>query len=78
MLQIEFCFRNTKQFTSITHNHARHKNQLDFSYKMHLLLYVMRKLNDLPYFMASFKELMASSYLAKFISTSVGKPRMEI
>ena len=30
--QIEFCFRDAKQFTGLTHCQARHKNQLDFSY----------------------------------------------
>lgn len=30
--QIEFCFRDAKQYTGLTHCQARHKNQLDFSY----------------------------------------------
>ena len=30
--QIEFCFRDAKQYPGLTHCQARHKNQLDFSY----------------------------------------------
>ena len=69
--QIEFCFRDAKQFTGLTHCQARHKNQLDFSYNASFasqnVAKVMMKENGLPYSMASFKELMASTYIAKLI-----------
>ena len=69
--QIEFCFRDAKQFTGLTHCLARHKNQLDFSYNASFasqnVAKVMMKENGLPYSMASFKELMASTYIAKLI-----------
>ena len=69
--QIEFCFRDAKQFTGLTHCQARHKNQLDFSYNASFasqnVAKVMMKGNGLPYSMASFKELMASTYIAKLI-----------
>lgn len=69
--QIEFCFRDAKQFTGLTHCQARHKNQLDFSYNASFasqnVAKVMMKQNDLPYSMASFKELMVSTYLANLI-----------
>ena len=70
-LQREFCFRDAKQFTGLTHCQARHKNQLDFSYNASFasqnVAKVMMKENGLPYSMASFKELMASTYIAKLI-----------
>ena len=69
--QIEFCFRDAKQFTGLTHCQARHKNQLDFSYNASFasqnVAKVMMKENGLPYSMASFRELMASTYIAKLI-----------
>ena len=69
--QIEFCFRDAKQFTGLTHCQARHKNQLDFSYNASFasqnVAKVMMKENGMPYSMASFKELMASTYIAKLI-----------
>ena len=30
--QIEFCFRDAKQYTGVKHCQARHKNQLEYSY----------------------------------------------
>ena len=36
--QIEFCFRDAKQYTGLTHCQARHKNQLDFSYNASFLI----------------------------------------
>lgn len=66
--QIEFCFRNAKQYTGLTHCQARHKNQLDFSYNAsfasHNVAKVMMKENGVSYSMASFKEIMASTYIA--------------
>ena len=69
--QIEFCFRDAKQYTGLAHCQARHKNQLDFSYNASFasqnVAKLMMKENRLPYSMASFKELMASTYIAKLI-----------
>lgn len=69
--QIEFCFRDAKQYTGLTHCQARHKNQLDFSYNASFasqnVAKVMMKENGVPYSMASFKEIMASTYIAKII-----------
>lgn len=69
--QIEFCFRDAKQYTGLTHCQARHKNQLDFSYNASFasqnVAKVMMKENELPYSIASFKEVMASTYIAKLI-----------
>ena len=64
--QIEFCFRDAKQYTGL-----RHKNQLDFSYNASFasqnVAKVMMKENGMSYSMASFKEIMASTYIAKLI-----------
>ena len=52
-----------------THCQPRHKNQLDFSYNALFasqnVAKVMMKENRLPIFMTSFKEIMASTYIAK-------------
>ena len=69
--QIEFCFRDAKQYTCLTHCQARHKNQLGFSYNasfasQNVAKVTMRE-NGAPYSMASFKEIMASTYIAKII-----------
>ena len=69
--QIEFCFRDAKQYTDLTHCQARHKNQLDFSYNVSFasqnVAKATMKENELPYSMDSFKEIMASTYIAKLI-----------
>jgi hypothetical protein len=74
--QIEFCFRDAKQYTGLAHCQARHKNQLDFSYNTSFasqnVAKVMMKENGLPYSMASFKERMASTYIAKLIFDRCG------
>ena len=52
-----------------THCQAKHKNKLNFSYNALLasqnVAKVMMKENRLPIFMTSFKEIMASTYIAK-------------
>ena len=67
--QIEFCFRDAKQFTGLTHCQGRHENQLDFSYNASFaalnVAKVMMAENGMDYSMASFKELMSSHFLAK-------------
>ena len=69
--QIEFCFRDAKQYIDLTHCQARHKNQLDFSYNASFasqnVAKVMMKENELSYSMASFKEVLTSTYIAKLI-----------
>ena len=70
-IQIEFCFRDAKQYTGLTHCLARHESQLDFSYNASFasrnVAKVMMKENGMPYSMASFKEVMASTCIAKLI-----------
>ena len=52
-----------------THCQAKHKNQLDFSYNAFFASQnvgkMMVKENRLPIFMTSFKEIVASTYIAK-------------
>ena len=69
--QIEFCYRDAKQFAGLTHCQARHTRQLDFSYNASFsalnVAKVMMRENGLPYSMASFKSLMFNSYYTKRI-----------
>lgn len=69
--QIEFCYRDAKQFVGLAHCQARHTRQLDFSYNASFsalnVAKVMMKENKLPYSMASFKSLMFNSYYTKRI-----------
>ena len=69
--QIEFCYRDAKQFAGLTHCQARHTRQLDFSYNASFsalnVAKVMMRENELPYSMASFKSLMFNSYYTKRI-----------
>ena len=75
--QIEFCFRDAKQFTGLTHCQARHKNQLDFSYNASFasqnVAKVMMMENGVAYSMASFKELMSSNFTANLIFSKCRK-----
>ena len=67
----ELSFYDAKQYTCLTHCQARYKNPLDFSYNVSFVSQnvakVMMKENEVPYYMASFKEIMASTYIAKLI-----------
>ena len=69
--QIEFCFRDAKQFLGLSHCQARHSRQLDFSYNASFaalnVAKVMMKENEQPYSMSSFKSLMLNSYYMKRI-----------
>ena len=69
--QIEFCYRDAKQFAGLTHCQARHMRQLDFSYNASFsalnVAKVMMRENELPYSMASFKSLMFNSHYTKRI-----------
>ena len=69
--QIEFCYRDAKQFVGLTHCQARHTRQLYFSYNASFsalnVAKVMMKENEQPYSIASFKSLMFNSYYTKRI-----------
>ena len=69
--QIEFCYRDAKQFAGLTHCQARHMRQLDFSYNASFsalnVAKVMMRENELPYSMVSFKSLMFNSHYTKRI-----------
>lgn len=69
--QIEFCFRDAKQFLGLCHCQARHERQLDTAFNvsftaLNAAKLMMRK-QGMNYSMVSFKSLMHSSFLAKRI-----------
>ena len=76
--QIEFCFRDAKQHTGLTHCQARHKNQLDFSYNASFasqnVAKVMMKENELTYSMPAWDAYTkATPHLQQLNETIVGK-----
>ena len=70
--QIEFCFRDTKQFTGLVDCQARNPWKLDFAYNMSFaalnVAKVMMKEIGMDYSMVSFKMLMFNTYLTNRIS----------
>lgn len=69
--QIEFCFRDDKQFTGLTDCQARHTYQLDFAFNASLASLnaakVLMKENGLENSMANLKSLMFKAYYTKII-----------
>lgn len=74
--QIEFCFRDAKQFTGLTHCQARSTWKLDFHFNASFaslnLAKVMMKEIGMGYSMASFKSLMFNDYFTKRIFDASG------
>lgn len=74
--QIEFCFRDAKQFTGLTHCQARSTWKLDFHFNASFaslnLAKVMMKEIGMDYSMASFKSLMFNNYITKRIFAASG------
>lgn len=74
--QIEFCFRDAKQFTGLTHCQARSTWKLDFHFNASFaslnLAKVMMKEMGMDYSMASFKLLMFNDYITKRIFDASG------
>ena len=69
--QIEFCFRDAKTYTGLTHCQARNYRKLDFAFNASFaslnVAKVMMKEMGMDYSMLSFKSLMTSTYLVKRI-----------
>lgn len=74
--QIEFCFRDAKQFTGLTDSQARNPWKLDFAYNLSFaalnVAKVMMKEIGMDYSMASFKMLTFNTYLTKRIFKASG------
>lgn len=81
--QIEFCYRDAKQFTGLCHCQARHTRQLDFAFNASFAALnaakVMMKEMNMDYSMSSFKSMMFNSYLTdKIISECGYKPNQNL
>lgn len=73
---IEFCFRDAKQFTGLTHCQARSTWKIDFhfnaSFTSQNLAKVMMKKIGMDYSIASFKSMMFNEYITKRIFAASG------
>ena len=81
--QIEFCFRDAKGFTGLTHCQARDVAKLSFNFNASLtsvnLSKVIAKERGIPFSMASCKTMMHNAYLLeRFISVSGIKPNRRL
>lgn len=69
--QIEFCFRDAKQYCGLTHSQARDANKLDCAFNASFaslnVAKVMMKERGMEYSMSKFKLLMTNTFLAKRI-----------
>ena len=74
--QIEFCFRDAKNYTGLAHCQARNTRKLDFAFNASFtslnVAKVMMKEMGMEYSMSSFKSMMTSAYLVKRIFKACG------
>lgn len=74
--QIEFCFRDCKQYTGLTHCQARGKRKLDFAFNASFTALNVAKVTmkemGMEYSMSSFKLLMTNIYMVKRIFRACG------
>ncbi len=74
--QIEFCFRDAKQFTGLVDCQARNPRKLDFAYNLSFaalnVANVMMKEIGMDHSMSSFKMLMFNTYLTNRILKASG------
>ena len=74
--QIEFCFRDAKNYTGLAHCQARNTRKLDFAFNASFtslnVAKVMMKEMGMEYSMSSFKTMMTSAYLVKRIFKACG------
>ena len=65
--QIEFCYRDTKQYTELYHSQARNGRKLDFvfnaSFTATNAVKIMMKQYDVPFSVESLKSMIFNSYL---------------
>lgn len=81
--QIEFCFRDAKQFTGLNHSQARNIKRMDFAFNAAFTAVntakVMMAENDIPFSMNALKSLMYNSYILKrFFELSGFKPNRNL
>jgi len=81
--QVEFCFRDSKQFTGLCHSQARDVNRLDFAFNASMTAVnaakIMMKENGITFSMDTLKNLMYNSYILKrFFELSGFKPNRKI
>ena len=81
--QIEFCYRDAKQFTGLYHSQARDIRRLDFAFNASFTAInaakIMMKENSIPFSMEALKSLMFNSYLLdRFFKLSGIKPNSRI
>ena len=81
--QIEFCFRDAKGFTGLTHCQARDVSKLSFNFNASLttvnLAKLLSKERGIPFSMASCKTMILNAYLlGRFISVSGIKPNRRL
>lgn len=81
--QIEFCFRDAKQFTGLNHSQARNIKRLDFAFNASFTAVntakVMMAQNDIQLSMSALKSLMYNSYILKrFFELSGFKPNRNL
>lgn len=67
--QVEFCFRDSKQFTGLCHSQTRDINRLDFVFNPSMTAVnaakIMMKENGIPFSMDTLKNLMYNLYMLK-------------
>jgi hypothetical protein len=81
--QIEFCYRDAKQFTGLYHSQARDIRRLDFAFNASFTAInaakIMMKENSIPFSMEALKSLIFNSYLIdRFFKLSGVKPNRRI
>ena len=81
--QIEFCYRDAKQFTGLHHSQARDIRRLDFAFNASFTAInaakIMMKENSMPFSMEALKSLIFNSYLLdRFFKLSGVKPNRRI
>lgn len=74
--QIEFCYRDAKQYAGLTHCQARNKWKLDFAFNasftsVNVAKMTMKKMG-MEYSMSSFKSLMTNTYIVNRIFKACG------
>ena len=79
--QIEFCFRDAKEFTGLSNCQARSKGKLDFAFNASLFAVnaskVFRYKSERSISMSTFKSLMVNQYLSRRIFSMSGfRPNM--